>query len=107
MTGGREEESVSAQTYVLDLQCDKWQTKPFPKLNEARFSHSSVGLGEQCYIACGMGDDGGFLSSIEMLRLGAEAWELIVISDLTPRVVPIFTRIDTNKIIILGGLDYE
>jgi len=43
------------------------------------------------------------LSSIEMLRMGAQAWELIVIPELTPRINPVFSQIDFNSIAILGG----
>ena len=38
-----------------------------------------------------------------MLRLGAEAWELIDIPDLTPQCSPIFAQIDSENICILGG----
>ena len=40
-----------------------------------------------------------------MLRLGAEAWELIEIPDLVPRSSPILAQLDANSIVILGGYD--
>ena len=40
-----------------------------------------------------------------MLRLGAEAWELIFIERINVRVSPIFAQIDLNNICILGGHD--
>ena len=85
LTGGRLKMSgVSAQTYVMDLKTDRWLKKSFPKLNKARSEHSALGIGEQCYIACGWGRR-SYLNSVEMLRRGAEAWELIDIPDLKPR----------------------
>ena len=38
-----------------------------------------------------------------MLRLGTQAWELIKIPDLTPRQQPVFSKIDSQNICILGG----
>ena len=40
-----------------------------------------------------------------MLRLGAEAWELIDIPELTPRSGTILSQIDSNNIVILGGFN--
>jgi len=51
---------------------------------------------------------GGWLRSVEMLRLGAQAWVLIDIPDLTPRILPIISQIDSENIAILGGSgDYK
>ena len=44
-------------------------------------------------------------ASVEMFRLGAEAWVLIEIPDLTPRYYPVFSQIDSQSIVILGGND--
>ena len=86
----------------MDLQTDKWHFKSFPALNVARVSHSSVGIVDQVYVACGNGAD-GLLNSVEILILGAKSWVLIDIPDLAPRTRPIFCQIDTNSIVILGG----
>ena len=44
------------------------------------------------------------LASVEMLRMGAEAWVTIDIPDLTPRQYPVFSQIDSQSIAILGGV---
>ena len=62
-------------------------------------------LGKQVYVACGH-DGNKLLASVEMLRLGAQAWALINIPDLEPRVYPIISQIDAKNIAILGGDDY-
>ena len=62
-----------------------------------------MSLGLQCYVAGGEGR-GGYLASVEMLRLGAEAWVLIDIPDLKPRSFPILSQIDSENIAILGGI---
>ena len=104
LTGGLGEQLVrSAQSYLMDLHTDRWQQKhSVPDLNIARCSHASLGLDQQVYVACGLGDD-GFLASVEMLRLGARVWELIDIPDLELRQLPIFAQIDSSNICILGG----
>ena len=88
----------------MDLETELWQQKKLPDLNTARSDHSALGLGvDQVYVACGNGGD-GYLKSVEMLRLGANFWELIDIPDLTPRFRPVFSQIDdANNIAILGG----
>ena len=89
----------------MDLQTNKWGRNSQPDLNVARSRHSSCSFGEdQVYVACGVGDDGD-LASIEMLRLGAQAWELIEVPDLTPRLNPVLSQIDLNNIVILGGVE--
>ena len=65
-----------------------------------------MSLGLQCYVACGVGD-GGYLASVEMLRLGAEAWVLIDIPDLMSRAYPVFSKLDSQSIAILGGTKYK
>ena len=67
--------------------------------------HTSMSLGHQVYVACGYNDKSGkFLSSVEMLRMGAQAWVLINIPELTLRHNnPIFSQIDADNICILGG----
>ena len=87
----------------MDLETEKWQHDSSPDLTIARSDHSSCSFGDQVYVACGYGADGNMLSSIEMLRMGAQAWELIVIPELTPRINPVFSQIDFNSIAILGG----
>ena len=69
-----------------------------------------MSLDKQVYVACGVGNDDEFLSSVEMLRLGGEAWVLIDLpgltprrSGLTPRRYPIISQIDSDNIAILGG----
>ena len=94
LTGGRKGLTNFAQTHLMDLQTDRWRQNMSPDLNKARCNHSSLGIGNQCYVACGDGDK-GLLSSIEILRLGAEAWELIEIPDFAPRVNPSLAQIDT------------
>lgn len=80
------------ETFLMAVQTGRWEQKSFiPDLTVARCDHASMTLGNQCYVACGWGgnDDSKFLSSVEMLRLGAKAWVLIEIPDLTPRGGPI------------------
>ena len=103
LTGGDDAKgSYSAKTYLMAVQTSKWSRESLPDLKQARRQHSSVGIGEQCYVACGVGD-GGYLASVEMLRLGAKAWVLIEIPDFTRRVNPIISQIDSQSIAILGG----
>ena len=73
------------------MQTGQWEQRSFPDLTVARHSHASMTLDKQCYVACGMGMRYGLkkLSSVEMLRIGAEAWVLIEIPDLTPKIWPI------------------
>ena len=87
---GRSDEKFSAQTFLLAVQTGQWEQRSFPDLNVARAEHSSMSQGNQCYVAggCvdgGVGNDDENLSSVEMLRLGAQTWELIEIPGLTPR----------------------
>ena len=90
----------------MELRTDRWEQESFPALNQARTEHSSIGIGDQVYIACGVGFKGE-LCSIEMLRLGKKAWKLIKISGLTPRANPFLSQIDTNHICILGGIAHN
>jgi len=97
---GRSDEKFSAQTFLLAVQTGQWEQRSFPDLNVARAEHSSMSQGNQCYVAggCvdgGVGNDDENLSSVEMLRLGAQTWELIEIPGLTPRCFPIISQIDT------------
>ena len=74
LTGGRDNDcEPTAQTFLLDVQTGQWeQMSSIPNLTVARYNHSSMTLGKQAYVACGMG--GLFrksLSSVEMLRMGA------------------------------------
>ena len=92
----------------MNLQTSKWGRNSLPDLNEARCHHSSCSFGgDQVYVACGRGNviprNVIPLTSVEMLRLGAQAWELINIPDLTLRTYPIISQIDFNNIVILGG----
>ena len=108
LTGGENLKRVkSAKTYLMDVQTGKWQQKSLPSLNVARARHSSVSVQDQTFVACGRGDNSKTLSSVEMLRLGAEAWELIDIPNLTPRTKSILSQIDQNHICILGGVARE
>ena len=91
----------------MDVQTDRWRESSLPALNVARSSHASLGLGQQCYVACGCGNSDNWLRSVEMLRMGAQAWELIEIPELTVRGSPIFAQIDFNNICILGGKDED
>ena len=71
----------------MNLQTDNWQL--LPDLNIARKFHSSLGLQYQAYIVCGQKDnDEAKLSSMEIFRPGAEAWELIDIPGFEPRMTP-------------------
>jgi len=91
LTGGRDSDNkLSAQTFLLAVKTDQWEQRSFPDLNVARTYHASISLGKQCYVACGAGDDDS-LRSVEMLRLGAQAWELINIPGLEPRYYPVFS----------------
>ena len=91
------------ETFLMAVQTGRWEQKSsIPELTVARTSHASMTLGRQCYVACGEGNR-GYLRSVEMLRMGAQAWVLIDIPDVTPRCNPVFSQIDTNNIVILGG----
>ena len=72
MTGGSDEEgvNVSAKTFLMPVATGKYQKQPLPDLNVARYYHSSLGLAEQVFVACGIGENGIYLNSLEMLRLG-------------------------------------
>ena len=105
LTGGTDRDCrgvKSAQTYLMDVQTEKWQQKSYPELNTARCYHTALGLEEQCYVACGWGAD-GTLNSLEMHRLGTEAWVLIYIPDMKPRAHPILSQLDAKNICLLGG----
>ena len=91
------------QMYLMDLHTGKWQDESLPSLNQGRCFHSSLGIRDQVYVACGENSDGE-MSSVEMLRLGAEAWDLIEIPDFTQRIRPILSKIDSKNICILGGM---
>ena len=105
LTGGEDSDyEATAQTSLLAVQTCQWEQGSNPNLNVARHAHTSMSLGKQCYVACGRGD-GGYLASVEMLRLGVQAWELINIPDFTPRKCPVLSKLDTQSIAILGGLD--
>ena len=103
LTGGRRNSRITAQTSLLAVQTGQWEQRSFPDLNIARYCHASMSLDKQVYVACGVGNDDEFLSSVEMLRLGAKAWELIKIPDFTNREYPIISQIDSQTIAILGG----
>ena len=107
MTGGYDEDLrvYLTKTYLMDVRTDRWRQESFPALNVARAEHSSMALGDQAYVTCGRGIGRVQLASMEMLRLGAQAWELIDIPDFTPRRLPIFSQIDVSNIVILGGLN--
>ena len=77
LSGGVNRRVNSAQTYLMAVQTDRWQQKSFPDLNEARNNHSAHSIGEKIFVTCGWGT-GRYLSGVEMLRLGSDAWTLIV-----------------------------
>ena len=82
----------TTQTFLLAVQTGLWeQSSSIPDLNVARANHASMTLGKQVYVACGEGYGGNLLASVEIFRLGAEAWVLIEIPDLTPRGLPVFS----------------
>ena len=96
--------NVSAQTFLMDLKTQRWQEEPFLPLNVTRYLHASLGLGNQAYVACGTDKFMTYLRSVEMLRIGAQAWDLIDVQNLKPRTSPILCHIDGYiKICILGG----
>ena len=75
----------------MELKTERWLQKSFPDLIQARYWHVSCSVGEQIYVAGGDNHRHKMLSSIEIFRLGTDAWVLIDIPDLTPRVLPVFT----------------
>jgi len=75
----------------MNLLTEKWQK--MPDLNVGRYTHSSLGLGRQVYVACGWGAD-NFLASVEILRHGAQEWDLIEIPDLEVRTHIILSQVD-------------
>jgi len=88
LSGGCDASYVpSAKTFGLIVKERKWGRKSLPDLNVARAYHSSCSVTseDQVYVACGRGDGGKKLASVEMFRLGAEAWVLIDIPGLSPR----------------------
>ena len=54
-------------------------------------------------MACGIGTNGSLLSSVELFKLGAQAWVLIYLPDLTPRTIPVFCQLDSEQLVVLGG----
>ena len=105
LNGGYDSNSdPTAQTFLLDVQTGEWEQRFFPDLIVARGDHASISLGKQCYVACGVGNYGSQLRSVEMLRMGAQKWELIDIPTLKPRARPVFSQFDSLNICILGGL---
>ena len=64
-------------------------------------------LGQQTFVACGKDWSDGPLASVEMLRLKANAWELIEIRDFKLRILPIFCQVNADNICILGGYNYS
>ena len=94
LSGGSDEDGdPSAKTFGLIVKEGKWGRKSLPDLNVARSMHSSCSVTseDQVYVACGRGDGGYLLASVEMFRLGAEAWVLIDIPGLSPRTCPILS----------------
>ena len=53
LSGGRRGMFEFKQTYLMDMETDRWQEEPFPDLNVARYLHASFGHGQQVYVACG------------------------------------------------------
>ena len=87
---------MSAKTFLMPVATGKYQKQPMPDLNVARANHSSLGLAEQVFVACGKGENGIDLNSVEMLRLGEQAWSLIDLPELTPRRNPLFCQINLD-----------
>ena len=107
LTGGSTTDSDrnshdSAQTFQMDVQTDSWRKDISPALNVARRYLTSCAMGQQVYVACGLADEA--LSSVEILRQGAVAWELIEIPDFLPRWDALFCQIDESNLVILGGI---
>ena len=109
LTGGKDHGyKKSTKTSLMDVLTGKWLQKSSPDLNIARYGHSSLGLQDRTFVACGDGDNGWQnLNSVEMLRLGAESWELINIPEFTPRRNPVLCQLDQNHICIMGGKDFD
>ena len=57
------------------------------------------------FVACGRGDNNLYLNSVEVLRLGEQAWSLVDLPDLMPRIFPLFCQIDLDYLCVLGGFD--
>ena len=71
LSGGENENgNPSAKVHALDTLMWKWEMKALPDLNIARLEHSSTSLGEAVYVACGEGDKGTRLNSVERLWMG-------------------------------------
>ena len=75
----------------MAVQTGRWeQRSSIPELTVARFYHASMTLDKQVYVSCGMRARHEYLASVEMLRMGAQAWELIDIPDFYRRSIPVF-----------------
>ena len=88
---------------MMQVAIGKWEKQPLPDLNVARYAHGSLGLADQVFVACGEGNNHPQLNSVEVLRLGEQAWSLVVLPDLTPRSIPLFCQINLDDLCILGG----
>ena len=89
--------------YLFNLSC------PTAPQYIARALHSSTSIGACVYVACGQ-NKYGWLNSVEKLYMGVSggeeeqsAWHLIVILELTPRYLSVFSQISIDELCILGG----
>ena len=101
LTGGFTNRKPSGKVFALETQTGKWQTQPLPDLNVARAGHASLSIEHHVYVACGMGDGDKLLRTIEVLSLvgdgaGPLSWDLIDLTELTPRMYPVFSQVAHN-----------
>lgn len=90
---------------MMNVKTGQWQKQKLPDLNIGRAEHSSIGIEDQVFVACGYGANWHLLNSMEMFRPGLKTWTSIDILDLTPRYHTVFSQIDQDHLCLLGGVD--
>ena len=107
-------DEIDGFTQVYDISNDSWTECPVMMV--PRLQHSCCTLGDMVYAFCGY-DGQQYLSSIE--ELNAQRWinqqedeniewqQLLPSKEIQPRYSPLVTPIDSDKIIILGGVFAE
>ena len=105
VTGGESDNVETNWAWAYHLPSDMWHE--IKKMNEARFNHGSVALGDELYAFGGYRRGPGYLSTIEVLDLMREAdsWVTLHESTFTKRENPSICAIGRTQIMIMGGND--
>ena len=90
--------TVLKEVDYLDLHSFQWHKAP--PLNEARYRHASIGLGEHIYVF-----GGNKSGSTERLLVGqGQAWKVILQgSETTQRNNPAVAALNDHSIVVFGG----